>query len=539
MKTWRDRCEFFGVLAFAITVSGCIYTPSGGSQQSTTPVTFHGATRGYFEHVDLFLLDRRGAEVGATPDLIPIAEVSTARDPSPSGLYQLSVTLPPSALPPWAWIPQVDAARKGPVSQSVGRLEIVARPRGLGEFLDTFSLAALSCLGTAAGRANPSSCSDGDSFVVYDNDGVGVDGPPPAAADFVRIGAPIALEGLARGIVLEVGSYQVPRVRSSKVKSPTVKVNAVVCRPARVPPSGLRTVILNHGGFAALDSAALDACVYWARAGWLAALSAYRFEPIDAPTGPRLPYTYPERVGQEAAPGQLELCLGEVTDVLRWLDIVRARPDTDDSQILMWGYSHGACITLRSLEQGAKVTAAVAVSAPTDFFTWNPDAARGILPPEEIPAAYQARSAVRMAGDLKRRSDVRLLLVAVEKDIIVHPSQSCLLAKTIGAENHLMLPLMFPFLGGNYSNWTALPPGRDFAGCGDPLTWTGTPVNWNTRAVFLLYANDVDNAGHVYFGYTTPPPCGTSWPDGYDKGIRDFLQAAFPVGRRDDGCDVR
>jgi hypothetical protein len=247
-------------------------------------------------------------------------------------------------------------------------------------------------------------------------------------------------------------------------------------------------------------------------------------------------YAYPSAIERPGTADASELCLGEVTDALRWLDIVRSRTDTDDAQMLMWGYSHGACVTLRSLEQGAKVKAAVAVSAPTDFFAWetfatntNPQSAMGIHwllggTPAALPDAYRARSAARMAVDLQRRSDVRLLEIAVEKDTFVHPSQGCRMANAIGAENHQMLA------GGEYSPSAASPIGINFAGCiTGYLTWTaGAPVSWNQRAMFLLYANTTDFDGHAYFGYTTPPPVGGVWTIPLNKGIRDFLQASFP-----------
>jgi len=124
-----------------------------------------------------------------------------------------------------------------------------------------------------------------------------------------------------------------------------------------------------------------------------------------------------------------------------------------------------------------------------------------------------------MAVDLQRRSDVRLLLIAVQGDTIVPPSQSCLLANAIGAENHLMLA------NGEYSPST-VPPGV-IDGCGS-LTLSGAPVNWNTRAVFLLYSNRSSTDGHFSFGDATPPPPGQAWDLPRDKGIRDFLQISFP-----------
>jgi dienelactone hydrolase len=537
METRRLRYELLSLLAFAVMATGCIHTPSGTSQQSTAAVKLSGATQQPNQRIDFYLRDRRGAEVGTAPTETRLTSVrartSLREILAGDGLYALSVTIPVSALPASVWIPQApDGRAQGGLPRSVGRVEIVGRPRGAGQpNLKTFTAAALSCVLAAPNQAAALACADGDSFLVYDNDGVGLDGATPAAADFVQIaGSPFALSGEGSGIDLEIGTYEVPGLAAP--------VNAVVCHPhAQAPAPGRRTIVLNHGGYA-LDFGALDACVSWARAGWLAALTAYRFEPVSGVIPsvllwPRPPYTYPSEIERPGTADASEVCLGEVTDALRWLDIVRARPDTDDAQILMWGYSHGACITLRSLEQGAKVKAAVAVSAPTNFFAWdtyltnqNSEIANGFHAalggtPATLPDAYRARSATRMAVDLERRSDVRLLMIAVERDTFAPPSQGCQMANAIGAENHQMLA------GGEYSPTADSPLGVNFAGCtSGHLTWTaGAPASWNRRAMFQLYAHISPVDGHAYFGYTVPPPVG--WLP-WDKGIRDFLQAAFP-----------
>lgn len=41
--------------------------------------------------------------------------------------------------------------------------------------------------------------------------------------------------------------------------------------------------------------------------------------------------------------------------MLRLTDIVLDFPGSDPSRVLMWGHSHGACITERAVEQGAPV----------------------------------------------------------------------------------------------------------------------------------------------------------------------------------------
>src|SRR3982751_5677299 len=227
----RRRYELLALLAFAATVSGCIQTVSGGSQQSTASVTLSGVTQHPSQLIDFYLRDRRGAEVGVAPvetQLAAVNATTSATEIFPGdGLYAFSVTIPASALPASAWIPQVSDGRpQGGLQRSVGRVEIVGRPHGAGQSnLKTFTLAALSCAQAAASSTAAIACADGDSFLVYDNDGVGLAGAAPAAADFVEIpGSPFALSGVASGVDLEIGTYSVPGLASP--------VNAVVCHPA-------------------------------------------------------------------------------------------------------------------------------------------------------------------------------------------------------------------------------------------------------------------------------------------------------------------
>jgi len=80
-------------------------------------------------------------------------------------------------------------------------------------------------------------------------------------------------------------------------------------------------------------------------------MSAYRYLGVTVVGSPSLP----PGLNDLAIPAELgrpsEFCLGEVTDVLRWTEIVRARGDTDDDAILMLGGSHGGCVTLRAVER--------------------------------------------------------------------------------------------------------------------------------------------------------------------------------------------
>ncbi len=540
-----SRRDLSLTLALLAPVAGCVSNTSGTAQQSTDTVTINGYTNAPNQTIQFALRNRRAAAVGATPSesqlgslsfsggfihWVPLTAVTSATPVTTgSNLFAFSVTVPSSMLPAAAWASQANDGRLfGGLRASLGRLEIVARPLGSSAPLLTYTAPAQTCAGNASTQAAARACADGDSLLLFDNDGVGV---AAATSTFTTVTAtPSFLIPATGGVTMEIGRYNVPGVPSL--------VGGIVCKPGTaMPAAGFKTVVLNHGGFE-LDRGALDACVNWARAGYLAALTTYRFERATALPVPTTPhYTYPAEVELLTASGDpVELCLGEVTDTLRWLDLVRARPDTDDANILFWGYSHGACVTLRALEQGAKVKAAVSVAAPTDFPSWDTflasvqstadhDAFHALLggDPTTLPDAYTARSSARTAVDLERRSDVKTLLVAVLKDATVHVSQSCLLANAIGAENHLLVA------GGSWSYSTS-PVGIDYAGCSSgSLTWTGgAPASFDKRAMFYLYDNTSGITGHAWFGYATPPPGGGAWTYPGSTPIQQWLAVAMP-----------
>ncbi len=128
-------------------------------------------------------------------------------------------------------------------------------------------------------------------------------------------------------------------------------------------------------------------------------MSAYRGEPVNiyaaGTDGGYVP-------GPDGGPDEFtpdydagvvpEMCLGEVADVLQLTNLILNTPYPDsivvsngadsvtlDSnvinarEVLMWGYSHGACVTDRAVEQGAPATAAATFAEPTDIETWFAD----------------------------------------------------------------------------------------------------------------------------------------------------------------------
>jgi len=130
--------------------------------------------------------------------------------------------------------------------------------------------------------------------------------------------------------------------------------------------------------------------------------------------------------------------------------------------LLMWGHSHGACITVRALQRGVKVKAAAAFAAPTDMVEWykySPPptssdtkltnnrlalsttfgdittTTRTRVTPDQSRIPYDWRSPVTYAEDLKARTDVKILLLQGNCDLLIHSSQACALARAYAPSN--------------------------------------------------------------------------------------------------------
>jgi hypothetical protein len=187
-----------------------------------------------------------------------------------------------------------------------------------------------------------------------------------------------------------VGSYQVD-VPSGATAGKTVF--GLICAPTTA--ATYPVAIINHGLEPAMigrlvsgnDNALppddLSVCISWAEAGWVVAMPAYRGVgvTITSDSAPTISLT-------PAAGVQQELCLGEVKDALRLTEMAvnQTSPITlgtgtsspvtlnvNASDVLMWGYSDGGCVTQRAVEHGAPVSAAATFDAPTDLVTWYDD----------------------------------------------------------------------------------------------------------------------------------------------------------------------
>lgn len=223
-------------------------------------------------------------------------------------------------------------------------------------------------------------------------------------------------------IVIEKVSYM----------SGKLKIIGQICRPkdARRHP----VLISNHGGFGGLPdwNDAEGFCAQTARSGWVLAESSYR--------------------GEDGSDGHIEVCLGEVDDVLALVDIVGKQSYADPNRMAMMGISHGGCITSRAVEKGVDVELVVVVAGPSNWANlWRELHQRrsvsktgpgtvydGLLTtiegslggtPTQHPEQYASRSpdSMRIA-----RWDKPFLILHGGADSIVPLKQSCELARMVG-----------------------------------------------------------------------------------------------------------
>jgi dienelactone hydrolase len=207
-------------------------------------------------------------------------------------------------------------------------------------------------------------------------------------------------------------------------RSGALRVFGQVCRPASAGPHPV--MVLNHGGFEGLAGEWNGGMCRNAaeQLGYVVVESSYR--------------------GEDGSEGRIEICLGEVDDVLAMLDIALQQPYADRRRVVMWGGSHGGCITTRAFQRGAPVHAAADVFGPGDlaatFAFWQAQIAAGSPyaqvyrdlvdvttraaggTPAQVPAAYAARSPARFAADLARRPEPFLIVHGVTDLLVPAPS---------------------------------------------------------------------------------------------------------------------
>lgn len=217
-------------------------------------------------------------------------------------------------------------------------------------------------------------------------------------------------------------------------KSGDLVIEGQICRPT---VSGRHPVLIsNHGGFGGIPDKddPNGFCAASARSGWVVAESSYR--------------------GEDGSDGHVEVCLGEVDDVLAMIAVVRKQPYVEANRFAMFGVSHGGCVTSRAVEKDADVDVAVEISGPASWTTLMRSVKKSLTGPRTRPvlqqiqenlvktvekavggtvAKYPGRYAKRSPDPKKiARWDKPFLIMHGAADTIVPVQQSCALAREIG-----------------------------------------------------------------------------------------------------------
>lgn len=254
-------------------------------------------------------------------------------------------------------------------------------------------------------------------------------------------------------------------------RSDDLDIDGQVCRPKGDGPHPV--LIWNHGGYAGLDdwNKADGFCALAARSGWVLAESSYR--------------------GEDGSDGRIEICQGEVDDVLAMLEVVRGQEYVDRQRVAMVGVSHGGCITARAVQRGAPVQVGVDIAGPSDWaLLWDHLTTELERPSTSVPAKaiyqdlvvtlekgvggtpaqrpeeYASRSPIAEADKIAE-ADVPFLIMHGLTDTIVPAKQSCDFARAAGAFQAYRFDA-----SGNLA--TQAPEGCDV------LTWRGPPNPMDT-----------------------------------------------------------
>jgi dipeptidyl aminopeptidase/acylaminoacyl peptidase len=223
-------------------------------------------------------------------------------------------------------------------------------------------------------------------------------------------------------------------IQKVSYRSSGLRIYGQVCRPAGAGRFPL--IVANHGGTAGLGGWNAGECAEAARAGNIQIESAFR--------------------GQDGSEGFVELCLGEVDDTLRMLDIALTLPEVDPSRVVMWGAGLGGCITTRAVQRGAKVKAAASVAgisnmrAAYEFWQSQLNVGSGSLAvyqrlidlshagiggtPDDYPEEYLRRSTLEHAAEMP--AGVSYLMAHGVLDALVPTRQSCELAQKMAVQGH-------------------------------------------------------------------------------------------------------
>jgi alpha-beta hydrolase superfamily lysophospholipase len=208
--------------------------------------------------------------------------------------------------------------------------------------------------------------------------------------------------------------------------------------------------------------------------------------------------------GEDGSDGEVEVCLGEVDDVLAMTEVVRKQPYAESDRVAMLGVSHGGCVTSRAVEKGADVDLAATIAGPADWKTLMRSVKGSLKDGPTRPvlqqikknlvtkveeaiggtaAQYPKRYAERSPDPKKIAEwDKPFIILHGVADTIVPVQQACALADQAGGFEAYRLDTS----GGVVSQ----PP----AGCGE-LSWNDgpSPVDTFEADRYLMVYDDVDH----------------------------------------------
>ena len=368
------------VLAACLPLLACVASPSSRTaSESSSAVSLTGYTLFPGQTITIQAVDQNTGNLVTRGTAVSGTSGVPSKTPGGTNYALYPWSFDAGVLPANFWSPQSIVAD---LATSQGHLEIVASADG--NNFDTFSLAAWKSL--AVSGEDPVTAgvqySDGKSIVLFDQSGVGSGPETPW----------VTVQGMISNshspyyspVAWSVGYYTVEGGK---------KIYGLICAPTTGGPYPV--VIYNHGGtdntnggnitgvvtaagWTAQPSGAPDGlgqCLDWAKRGWVFATSSYRGEAV------RITSSSPEFPSSTwTSDGSVEFCMGEVTDVVALTDLLvnhasaitigstsEKVPINVNGKVLMYGYSHGGCITYRAVEQGAPVTAFSVIEGFTDL----------------------------------------------------------------------------------------------------------------------------------------------------------------------------
>jgi hypothetical protein len=374
----RIRTAF--LLVACLPLGACVTSPlSRTDAESSNAVTLKGYALSPGQTITIQAVDQNSGNLD-TRGMATSAVSGTSYKTSSGTSYTLYPwSFNAGVLPANFWSPQSIVAD---LATSQGHLEMFASSGNT--IFDTFSeAAASSALGSGEDPATAGNrYSDGKSTVLFDQTGVGSGLETP----WVTVQGMISDQHSPNysAVAWSVGYYTVEGGK---------KVYGLICAPTTGGPYPV--VIYNHGGtdntnggnITGVVTAAgwtsqppdapdgLGQCLDWAKRGWVFATSSYRGESVNITS------SSPEFASSTwTSDGSVEFCMGEVTDVMALTDLLvnhasaitvgstsEKVPIKVNGKLLMYGYSHGGCITYRAVEQGAPVTAFSVIEGFTDL----------------------------------------------------------------------------------------------------------------------------------------------------------------------------